>query len=55
MGGFLTGLAAGLDLDVAVNRGSAAAAFVVTRVGCAPAMPTAPELASFIAGQLPGV
>ena len=51
MGGFLTGLAGGLSLEAAVQRGSAAAAIVVTRVGCAPAMPTASELANFIAGQ----
>lgn len=51
MGGFLTSLAAGLDLESAVQHGSAAAAIVVTRVGCAPAMPTAPELASFIASH----
>jgi 5-dehydro-2-deoxygluconokinase len=51
MGGFLTSLAAGLDLELAVQRGSAAAAIVVTRVGCAPAMPTPSELARFIASQ----
>lgn len=51
MGGILTSLAAGLDLETAVDRGSAAAAIVVTRVGCAPAMPALPELASFIAAR----
>lgn len=50
MGGLLTSLAAGLDLETAVRRGSAAAAIVVTSVGCAPAMPNNSELASFIAG-----
>jgi len=55
MGGFLTSLASGLDLEIAVRRGSAAAALVVTRVGCAPAMPTASELASFIASHAAGV
>ncbi len=39
MAGFVTGLAAGLDVNACVLRGSAAAAIVVTRVGCAPAMP----------------
>lgn len=51
MGGFLMCLAHDHDLETAVLRGSAAAAIVVTRVGCAPAMPTAPELASFIASH----
>ena len=51
MGGFLTSLASSLNLEAAVQRGSAAAAIVVTRVGCAPAMPTPSELASFIAGR----
>ena len=50
MGGFWRASLPGLDLADAVLRGSAAAAIVVTRVGCAPAMPTAAELASFIAG-----
>ncbi len=48
MGGFVTGLAQGLDLRACVNRGSAAAAIVVTRVGCAPACPTEDELAAFM-------
>nr|WP_284163358.1 5-dehydro-2-deoxygluconokinase [Frigidibacter sp. SD6-1] len=51
MGGFLAALAAGQPLRAAVLRGSAAAAIVVARVGCAPAMPTAAELDSFIASQ----
>lgn len=51
MGGFLTSLAGGFDLETAVRRGSAAAAIVVTRVGCAPAMPTPAELDSFIASH----
>ncbi|WP_395687994.1 PfkB family carbohydrate kinase [Aestuariivirga sp.] len=49
MGGFLSGLASGLDLRNAVLRGSAAAAITVSRVGCAPAMPDAAELQSFLA------
>lgn len=49
MGGFVSGLAAGLPLGDAVLQGSAAAAMVVARVGCAPAMPTRAELDDFLA------
>lgn len=48
MAGLVTGLARGLDLPAAVRRGTAAAAIVVTRVGCAPASPTAQELDAFM-------
>lgn len=48
MAGLVTGLAAGLDLGGAVRRGTAAAAIVVTRVGCAPASPGAEELDQFM-------
>ena len=48
MAGLVTGLAAGLGLHAAVRRGTAAAAIVVTRVGCAPACPTSQELDDFI-------
>jgi 5-dehydro-2-deoxygluconokinase len=48
MGAFCTGLAGGLHLEDCVRRGSAAAALVVTKVGCAPANPTPGELADFI-------
>lgn len=48
MAGLVTGLAAGLDLAAAVRRGTAAAAIVVTRVGCAPACPSPQELDDFI-------
>lgn len=48
MAGLVTGLAAGLDLAGAVRRGTAAAAIVVTRVGCAPASPTSEELDTFM-------
>jgi 5-dehydro-2-deoxygluconokinase len=48
LGGFITGLAEGRDLRDCVKRGSAAAAIVVTRVGCAPACPTNAELQAFM-------
>jgi 5-dehydro-2-deoxygluconokinase len=49
MAGFLAALADGMPVAQAVQRGSAAAAIVVARVGCAPAMPTARELSDFMA------
>lgn len=49
MGGLVSALGAGLDLSGAVLRGSATAAIVVSRVGCAPAMPTRAELDDFLA------
>jgi 5-dehydro-2-deoxygluconokinase len=49
MGGFLAALAVGRPLRTAVLRGSAAAALVVARVGCAPAMPGVAELDAFLA------
>lgn len=49
MGAFVMSLAEGLDIGQAVRRGSAAAALVVTKVGCAPAMPARDELDRFIA------
>jgi 5-dehydro-2-deoxygluconokinase len=51
MAGFLGGLASGLTVSGAVERGSAAAALVVSCVGCAPAMPTADELAQFLSSN----
>ena len=51
MGGFVSSLAAGLELRDALRRGSAAAAIVVSRVGCAPAMPDASELNHFLASR----
>jgi 5-dehydro-2-deoxygluconokinase len=48
MAAFVTSINAGADLKTAVRRGSAAAAIVVTRVGCAPAMPTQEELLNFM-------
>ncbi|AZL59321.1 5-dehydro-2-deoxygluconokinase [Tabrizicola piscis] len=52
LGAFIAGLAAGLPVKDAVLRGSAAAAMVVARIGCAPAMPTIAELDAFL-GQHP--
>ncbi len=46
---FASSLAAGRPLADCIKRGSAAAAIVVTRVGCAPAMPNANELTHFMA------
>ena len=48
VGGLMTSLAAGYDLEYCVRRGAAAAAIVVTRIGCAPAMPTTIELDKFM-------
>ena len=48
MGGFLSTLANGLSLEEAVERGSASAAIVVSKVGCAPAMPSTSELLAFM-------
>ena len=49
MAGFITSLADGRGVDDSVVRGSAAAAIVVSGIGCAPAMPTSAELDAFIA------
>lgn len=49
LGNLVASLSRGTALDKAVLHGSAAAAIVVSRVGCAPAMPTPDELARFIA------
>ena len=48
IGGLMAGLACGLPLPTAVRQGAAAAAIVVTRVGCAPAMPTQAEIDAFM-------
>lgn len=45
---FLVALNGNIPLQDAVLRGSAAAAMVVSRPGCAPAMPTSTELDAFI-------
>ncbi len=51
MGGFLADLAGGQPLRAAVLRGSAAAAMVVARVACSPAMPTRADLDAFLAAR----
>jgi 5-dehydro-2-deoxygluconokinase len=51
LGAFVAGLCDGLSVQDAVLRGSAAAAMVVARVGCAPAMPTTAEVDAFLAGH----
>lgn len=49
MAGFLASLADGRPLKEAVLRGSACAAIVVAKPGCAPAMPDTEELDAFLA------
>jgi 5-dehydro-2-deoxygluconokinase len=49
LGAFIAALAAGEPVKAAVLRGSAAAAMVVARVACAPAMPSTSELDAFLA------
>jgi 5-dehydro-2-deoxygluconokinase len=51
LGGFCTSLATGHSLQDSVERGSASAAIVVTRVGCAPACPTQDQLNMFLKNQ----
>lgn len=51
MGGFIASLANGYSLQDAVLRGSACASIVVSRVGCAPAMPTPAELEEFLSSH----
>lgn len=53
MAGLIAGLAEGRDLQDAVMRGSACAAIVVAKPGCAPAMPDTNALEAFLA-QHPG-
>lgn len=48
MSGFISALAADRSVKQAVIRGSAAAAIVVSNVGCAPAMPTVQQLDTFM-------
>ena len=51
MAGMLSSIAAGHDLESAVLRGSACAAIVVAKPGCAPAMPYTADLEDFIASH----
>ncbi len=51
LGALCTNLAIGHTLQDAVRCGSAAAAIVVSRVGCAPASPTTDELTTFLSNQ----
>jgi 5-dehydro-2-deoxygluconokinase len=53
MSGFLRGWLEGLPLETCCRYGNACGAIVVSRHGCAPAMPTAPELAAFLRGSWP--
>jgi 5-dehydro-2-deoxygluconokinase len=48
MASLMASMATGHPLRDAVLRGSAAAAMVVSRFGCAPAMPTSAELDTFV-------
>ncbi|UWQ18190.1 5-dehydro-2-deoxygluconokinase [Jannaschia sp. M317] len=49
MAGLLSSIAGGHDLKTAILRGSACAAIVVARPGCAPAMPYPDDLTTFLA------
>ena len=49
LGAFIAALSQGRPLPESIRRGSAAAAIVVSRVGCAKAMPTIAELDAFLA------
>ncbi len=49
MAGLLTSIADGHDLETSVLRGSACAAIVVAKPGCAPAMPYPNDLTQFLA------
>lgn len=51
LGGVMSSLADGLDIAAAVRRGAAAAAMVVSRRGCASAMPDRAALNQFMAGN----
>ncbi|MEP0943236.1 MAG: 5-dehydro-2-deoxygluconokinase [Rhizobiaceae bacterium] len=53
MGTFLAGLSQGKPVKESVLRGSASAAIVVSKVACAPAMPTPDQLEEFL-NQHPG-
>tara|TARA_B100000575_G_scaffold154091_1_gene122896 strand:+ start:1325 stop:2311 length:987 start_codon:yes stop_codon:yes gene_type:complete len=48
MGSFIGSILKGYDLEKSIEIGSAAAAIVVTKVGCAPAMPNLNEILEFM-------
>ena len=48
MAGLMAAIAAGFDLKDAIHRGSACAAIVVGKPGCAPALPNLEELNAFL-------
>ena len=52
MGGFLSGIALGKNIEDSVYRGSATAAIVVTKVGCSSAMPSLNDLNKFLYSNL---
>jgi 5-dehydro-2-deoxygluconokinase len=52
LGSLVAGLLSGRELEGAVTRASAAAAYVVSRRGCASAMPTAAQLDAFVQSHL---
>jgi 5-dehydro-2-deoxygluconokinase len=51
MAGLLASLSEGRDIRDAVLRGSACASIVVSRPGCAPAMPNTEQLEAFLASH----
>jgi 5-dehydro-2-deoxygluconokinase len=53
MSGFLLGWLKGLPLEACCRYGNACGAIVVSRHGCAPAMPTRAELAAFLGRKWP--
>jgi len=44
-------MANGHELEESVKRGSACASIVVSKVGCAPAMPSVAELEAFLSSH----
>ena len=48
MGALIGALLKNYDIEKAIEIGSAAAAIVVTKVGCAPAMPDLKEILEFM-------
>ena len=53
MSGFLRGWLRALPLETCCRYGNACGAIVVSRHGCAPAMPTWPELSAFLGAKWP--